>query len=93
MHLKVQDTISCRPSPTLEIALHLCSSVETKNTVHCFLFFSPSFVFGVINLVPSSPAICPLLWQAMGELRGWPQDHLKYLGLSIQTQTVNPRKN
>lgn len=78
MHLKVQDTISCRPSPTPKIARHLCSSVETKNTVHCF---PPSFVFGVINLVPSSPAICPLLWQAMGELRGWPQDRLKYLGL------------
>lgn len=78
MHLKMQDTISCRPSPIREIARHLCSPVEINNT--SVLFF-PSFVFGVINLVPPTPAICPLLGQAMGELRGWLPDHLKYLGL------------
>lgn len=70
--------ISCRPSSDLEITRHLCSWVETKNTV-CIVFLP--FVFGVINLVPPSHAIFPLLWQAMGELRGQPQDHLKYLGL------------
>lgn len=60
------------PPPPFEIVICSCSCMETKIEHNAYKPFAPL-------MFPFMPDISLLLWQAIRELRGQPQDLLKYL--------------